>query len=124
MESHIRRTLVSVQAKGKDQTSRSGGLLRLLGAAVVAGVLMAAIALPAVGGAGMTVKSATTTLNIAPEDLVEPPLPEKTTLLDAEGQPIAQFYYQNRESVPLDKIAPIMQKAIVAIEDFRFYEHG
>ncbi|GAA0363031.1 transglycosylase domain-containing protein [Microbispora corallina] len=72
----------------------------------------------------MTVKSATETLRIAPEDLAEPPLPEKTTLLDADGKPIAQFYFQNRESVPLEKIAPIMQKAIVAIEDFRFYSHG
>ncbi|MEW9527599.1 transglycosylase domain-containing protein [Microbispora sp. NPDC049125] len=113
-----------MQAHGKARGSRFANLLRLIGAAAVAGVLAAAIALPAVGGAGVSVKSGIDTLHIAPADLAEPPLPEKTTLLDADGKQIAQFYYQNRESVPFDKIAPIMRKAIVAIEDFRFYQHG
>ncbi|GII86788.1 penicillin-binding protein [Sphaerisporangium siamense] len=101
-----------------------GNLLRLLGAAVAAGVLAAAIALPAVGGAGMGVKSTTDVLNLKPEDLEEPLLPEKTVIRDASGAKLAQFYYQNRESVKLDKVAPIMRQAIIAIEDFRFYEHG
>ncbi|GLW98297.1 transglycosylase domain-containing protein [Microtetraspora sp. NBRC 16547] len=113
-----------MQAKGKAQATAFATVLRLFAAAGAAGVLAAAIALPAVGGAGITVKSVKEELNIAPEDLDEPPLPEKTTLLDASGKQIAQFYFQNRESVPLDKISPIMRKAIVAIEDFRFYEHG
>jgi membrane peptidoglycan carboxypeptidase len=104
--------------------SAFGNLLRLIVAAGVAGVLAAAIVLPAVGGAGVTAKAATEALRLAPEDLAEPPLPEKTTLLDANGKPFAQFYSQNRVSVSLDQIAPIMQQAIVAIEDFRFYEHG
>ncbi|MBP2707224.1 penicillin-binding protein [Microbispora sp. RL4-1S] len=113
-----------MQAHGKSLGSSTAGLVRLIGAAIVAGVLVAAIALPAIGGAGVTVKAGINELHIAPVALQEPPLPEKTTLLDADGKPIAQFYYQNRESVPLEKIAPIMRKAIVAIEDFRFYEHG
>ncbi len=113
-----------MQAQGKAQASAVGSALRLLAAAVAAGVLTAAITLPAVGGAGMSAKSGIETLRLAPEDLGEPPLPEKTTLLDADGKQIAQFYYENRESVPLEKVAPIMRKAIVAIEDFRFYEHG
>jgi len=113
-----------VQTNGKPKASVRGGVLRLLGAAGVAGVLTAGIALPAVGTVGMTAKSATEALHLAPEELDEPPLPEKTVLLDADGKPFAQFYYQNRESVTLDKIAPIMRKAIVAIEDYRFYEHG
>ncbi|GII53720.1 carboxypeptidase [Planotetraspora thailandica] len=113
-----------MQAKGKAKASAFGNLLRLIVAAGVAGALAAAVALPAVGGAGVTVKAATEALRLAPEDLKEPPLPEKTTLLDANGKPFAQFYSQNRVSVSLDQIAPIMQKAIVAIEDFRFYEHG
>src|SRR3712207_6266971 len=111
-EPRIGRTLSSVQAHGKARGSRFANLLRLIGAAAVAGVLAAAVALPAVGGAGVSVKSGIEALRIAPTDLAEPPLPEKTTLLDADGKQIAQFYFQNRESVPLDKIAPIMQKAI------------
>jgi membrane peptidoglycan carboxypeptidase len=113
-----------VQAKGKGRPSAFWNLLRLIAAAGVAGLIAAAIALPAVGGAGVTVKSATEALRLAPEDLPEPPLPEKTTFLDVNGKPFAQFYSENRVSVSLNQIAPIMQKAIVAIEDFRFYEHG
>ncbi|MEU7909753.1 transglycosylase domain-containing protein [Microbispora bryophytorum] len=113
-----------MQAHGKTLASRTGAALRLIGASGVAGVLAAAIALPAVGGAGVTVKSSIDTLSLKPAKLDEPPLPEKTVLLDADGKQIAQFYFENRESVPMDRIAPIMLKAIVAIEDFRFYEHG
>ncbi|MBE3008593.1 penicillin-binding protein [Microbispora sp. NEAU-D428] len=123
-ESPNGRTLGSVQAHGKTLASRTGAALRLVGAAGVAGVLAAAIALPAVGGAGVTVKSSIETLSLKPADLNEPPLPEKTVLLDADGKQFAQFYFENRESVPMDRIAPIMRKAIVAIEDFRFYQHG
>ncbi|GAA0375168.1 carboxypeptidase [Acrocarpospora corrugata] len=98
--------------------------MRLLAAACAGGVLVAAIALPAVGGAGISAKSGVAALRIEAEELNEPPLPEKTRLLDSSGRQIAQFYFENRESVPLTKIAPIMQQAIVAIEDFRFKEHG
>ncbi|ACZ83486.1 transglycosylase domain-containing protein [Streptosporangium roseum] len=113
-----------MQAQGKDQKSAFGNVLRLVAASAATGVLVAAIALPAVGGAGMTVKSATEELHLLPEELSEPPLAEKTTLLDADGKQFAQFYYENRESVALDEVADIMKTAIVSIEDFRFYEHG
>ncbi len=82
------------------------------------------MALPTIGGAGMTVKSATEELKLTPEELDEPPLPEKTVLLDKKGKQFAQFYFENREIIKLDQVAPVMRDAIVAIEDFRFYEHG
>ena len=113
-----------MQAQGKEQGSAIFNLLKLLGAAAVTGVLVAAVALPAVGGAGMTVNAATNELRLLPEELKEPPLAEKTTLLDANGKQFAQFYFENRESVKLDQVADVMKTAIVAIEDFRFYEHG
>ena len=37
---------------------------------------------------------------------------------------LATLYDQNRVNVPLSKVAPIMRKAIIAIEDYRFYQHG
>ncbi|MFD0469182.1 transglycosylase domain-containing protein [Nonomuraea thailandensis] len=52
------------------------------------------------------------------------PLAEKTTVLDANGNQIAQFYEEYRETITLDQVAPIMKTAIISIEDFRFYEHG
>ncbi|GII79708.1 carboxypeptidase [Sphaerisporangium rufum] len=97
---------------------------RLIAAALAAGVLVAGLALPAVGGAGAIVVGASDELNIKPVDLVEPPLAEKSTVLDARGRPMAQFYEEYREVVPLAKVAGVMKQAIIAIEDFRFYEHG
>jgi membrane peptidoglycan carboxypeptidase len=113
-----------VQAQGKDRSSPFLNITRLIAAGAAAGVLTAAIALPAVGGAGMSAKSAMTGINLKPEDLNEPPLPERTKLVDADGKQIAQFYYENRQSVGLDKVAPIMRTALISIEDFRFYQHG
>ncbi|MGV9771886.1 transglycosylase domain-containing protein [Streptosporangium sp. NPDC003464] len=63
-------------------------------------------------------------LNIRPVDLKEPPLAEKTTVLDARGNQIAQFWDVYREVVPLSKVADVMKTAIISIEDYRFYEHG
>ncbi|WP_433436624.1 transglycosylase domain-containing protein [Nonomuraea sp. CA-141351] len=113
-----------MQAQRKDRSNPVLGILRLIIAGTTAGVLAAAVALPAVGGAGISTKSAVESLNLKPEELDEPPLPERTLLRDANGKQIAQFYYENRQSVPLDKVAPIMQTALIAIEDFRFYQHG
>jgi hypothetical protein len=43
---------------------------------------------------------------------------------DRKGKLIAKFYERNREDVSLKQVAPIMRKAIIAIEDSRFYQHG
>ncbi|WP_103960199.1 transglycosylase domain-containing protein [Nonomuraea solani] len=97
---------------------------RLTAAAAAAGVVAAAIALPAVGGTGAMFVSASEDLGIKPEELTEPPLAERTTVLDAKGNEIAWFYEEYRESVKLGEVAEIMKTAILSIEDYRFYEHG
>jgi membrane peptidoglycan carboxypeptidase len=99
-------------------------LTRLLGAAVAAGLLVGLIALPGVGSAGMAARDASNSFQSLPDDFSMQPPPERTTVYSADGQVIAQFYFHNRESVRLDQVAPIMQKAIVAIEDSRFFQHG
>ncbi|WP_405151659.1 transglycosylase domain-containing protein [Sphaerisporangium sp. NBC_01403] len=93
-------------------------------AGVVGGLLAAAVALPAVGGAGILTRSAAHDFFEVPTMLREAPLPERTRLLDKDGKQFAQFYVQNRQSVDISKIAPVMLKAMVAIEDSRFYEHA
>ncbi|MEV0381789.1 transglycosylase domain-containing protein [Nonomuraea sp. NPDC050643] len=113
-----------MQAQRKDRSNPILNVLRLVIAGAVAGVLAAAVALPAVGGAGMSTRSAVEGLNLKPEELDEPPLPERTELYDADNKRIAMFYFENRQSVRLDQVAPIMQTALIAIEDFRFYQHG
>ena len=59
-----------------------------------------------------------------PADLEAEPLPQRTRLLARDGQALATLYDQNRVNVPLAEVAPIMRKAIIAIEDYRFYQHG
>ena len=80
--------------------------------------------LPAVGLAGLTAKRGAENFLALPAVLEVPPLKQRSTLLAADGTPIARFYSQNRVYVPLSKISQPMQDAIVAIEDARFYEHN
>merc|ERR1712169_122477 len=44
--------------------------------------------------------------------------------LDVDGNPIASVFDENRVNVSLTQISRTMTKALVSIEDYRFYEHG
>jgi len=48
---------------------------------------------------------------------------EPTSVYSADNILLAKLYLQNREIVPLENMSPWIQKAIVAVEDERFYEH-
>jgi len=50
-------------------------------------------------------------------------VPLASRLFDVRGRQVASLYTQNRVDVPLSDIAPDLRNAIVAIEDYRFYEH-
>ncbi|GAA4591929.1 transglycosylase domain-containing protein [Planotetraspora phitsanulokensis] len=110
--------------RGIFRTEVGRGVALLLALGVAGGALVAGISLPAVGGIGVGIVTASNDLDINPADLVEPPLPEKSTVVDANGHQIAQFYDQYRVSVSLDHVADVMKTAIISIEDYRFYEHG
>ncbi|WP_371783265.1 transglycosylase domain-containing protein [Streptosporangium subroseum] len=103
---------------------RGTEIVRLAAVGVAVGVLVAGVALPAVGGAGLGIVSATNEVNLKPEDLTEPPPAEVTVVQDARGNEIARFYEEYREVVKLDEMAEVMKTAIISIEDYRFYEHG
>ncbi|MFD3532708.1 transglycosylase domain-containing protein [Streptomyces sp. NPDC058664] len=110
---------------------RSGGGLtgtqqaaKFLGVSVLAGAVLAGIALPAAGALGLAAKGTVEGFDEIPSNLKTPPLSQRTTILDSEGGLLATVYSRDRKVVPLEKISPHMQNAIVAIEDGRFYEHG
>ncbi|MFJ4470134.1 transglycosylase domain-containing protein [Streptomyces sp. NPDC089424] len=110
---------------------RSGGGLsptqqaaKFLGVSVLAGAVMAGIALPAVGALGLAAKGSVESFDELPANMRTPPLSQRTTILDARGDDIATVYSRDRTVVELKDISPFMQKAIVAIEDSRFYQHG
>ena len=48
---------------------------------------------------------------------------EGTTLYDAHDRPVFSIPNTYRVEVSLDRISPYLQKAIVAVEDIRFYDH-
>ncbi|MEU0189208.1 transglycosylase domain-containing protein [Streptomyces afghaniensis] len=110
---------------------RSGGGLsptqqaaKFLGVSVLAGAVLAGIALPAVGALGLAAKGSVESFDELPANMKTPPLSQRTTILDADGGQIATVYSRDRTVVPLKDVSPYMQKAIVAIEDSRFYQHG
>ena len=109
---------------GEKGFSRAELATKMLIVSATAGVLAAVSVLPAVGGVGLATRSGVETFQNLPADLTEVPLPQQNTILDKNGEQIAVLYAQNRIEVPLEQIAPIMQQAIVAIEDQRFLQHA
>ncbi|GAB3654307.1 transglycosylase domain-containing protein [Nocardioides korecus] len=96
----------------------------IVAVSVVLGVLAAGLVVPVVGALGYAAGATASSMKDLPQALTASPLSQRSRVLDSKGRPIAVFYDENRVNVPLSKVAPIMRKAIVAIEDYRFYQHG
>ena len=110
-----------------DSPSASAALSHLGVMALVAalmGVLVAGIALPVAGVVGFSARTVADSIDDLPEELTTEPLAQRTRVLAADGSLLATWYDQNRVNVTLDKVALVMRKSIVAIEDYRFYQHG
>ena len=91
---------------------------------VLAGVLVAGLFIPFAGMAGVSGRAAASELDNLPAELRTPTPATRSKVLMGNGKLLAYFYDENRVPVPLDKIAPVMRQAQIAIEDHRFYEHG
>ena len=96
----------------------------LLGFGMIAGGLVALLVLPTACAAGLGARDGAHWFQSEPADLNTSGVPQLSRILAADGSTLATFFYQNRVDVPFDKIAPIARKAVLAIEDSRFYEHG
>ena len=91
---------------------------------ILAGVVVAAAAFPAVGVSGLTAKSASDSFSDLPANIKIPPLPQNSTLYASDGKTVlATFFDENRKNIALADVAPVMRQAIVAAEDNRFYQH-
>ncbi|MFE9338431.1 transglycosylase domain-containing protein [Streptomyces sp. NPDC007063] len=104
--------------------SKPQQIAKFVGVSVLAGMVMAGLALPAVGTIGLATKGTVEGFDELPVNLKRPPLSQRTTILDNEGGEIAKVYSRDRTVVDLKDISPYMRKAIVDIEDARFYQHG
>src|SRR5688572_27576183 len=112
---------------GLSPAAAGGAITRamlFLAVSVLAGVLVAGLVLPVLGSLGLAARESAEGFESLPAELETPPLPERSRILAADGSQIATFYYENRVSVPLAEVSPLMRQATVAIEDARFYEHG
>ncbi|WP_347352977.1 transglycosylase domain-containing protein [Intrasporangium sp.] len=111
------------------RTTSIGGVISLLGAflasALVLGLLLAGLFMPAVGATGALARTGVDVFNELPSEFRSSPLLQQSRILAADGKTvIATPQDQNRIVVKLAQIAPVMRTAQVAIEDHRFYEHG
>ncbi|WP_435746020.1 transglycosylase domain-containing protein [Nocardioides sp. SYSU DS0663] len=96
----------------------------MLAVAGVLGVVVAGLAIPFAGVVGVGAKNVAQTMDELPAELETEALPQRTRVVDEQGDTIAVFFDQNRVNVPLRQVSRTMVKAIVAIEDYRFYQHG
>ncbi|WP_434442384.1 transglycosylase domain-containing protein [Lentzea sp. E54] len=103
--------------------ARASGLVKLLGLCLTAGVLLAAMVFPFVGGLGLASNRAADTVDQTSGDLAKGELPLVTTIQDMNGDPIAYLYDQYRIPLESKDISDTMKLAILAIEDKRFYDH-
>lgn len=111
---------MSVPNRGKQLYSA----LMFLVVSVLGGLLAAGLIVPTAGVAAELAKTSAYAVQSLPEELETPPQPEGSKVLMKDGTLLTNFFDQNRTYVELENIAPIMQKAQIAVEDQRFYEHG
>ncbi|WP_380169466.1 penicillin-binding protein [Jannaschia sp. R86511] len=114
-----------------DSGNAATGFLRVLtllaafvAVALVAGVLAAGLALPTAAAAGYLTRSGSDFYEELPEELEIPPLSQTSRMVAADDSLIATFYSENRSQTSLNRMGEWAPKAIVAIEDERFYSHG
>jgi membrane peptidoglycan carboxypeptidase len=106
------------------ELNRFGLLTKMVSFIALAGIVTALIVLPVAGGVGLASRNGAQAFSSLPSDLTQVPLPQQNTILDAKGDVLAVLYAQNRIEVPLEQISPLMQQAVIAIEDQRFFNHA
>jgi len=107
---------------------REHGLLpnaaSLLLCGLLAGLVVAAAAFPAVAMSGLAAKAGADTFDNLPTDIDVLPSPQISYVYASDGKTLlAMMYDENRRDVPITDVAEVMRQAIVAAEDNRFYQH-
>jgi len=89
------------------------------------GFLAAGLILPAAAVTGLAAKHTIELFDDLPSSLNHVDLPQQSNIYASDGTTlIATFFTQNRVVVPLEDISPWIQKAVVDIEDHRFWQHN
>src|SRR5215207_8613962 len=113
-----------MRAAGQGFRTTVRSMNKFLGVSVLAGALAAGLVVPFAGLAEFGTQKVSESVESLPQQLEEEPPAVRSRILAADGSLIATLAEQNRVPVKLSAVSPIMRRAIVAIEDSRFYEHG
>jgi membrane peptidoglycan carboxypeptidase len=109
---------------GSHTGSRVAAIVKLTLAVGVAGVLVAALLVPIVGGVGIAARNSVQAFEEQPCEVNAAPPAQRSAIYARDGKTqIATLYQQNRTVVLLRQIPDAARKAVIAIEDRRFYEH-
>lgn len=96
----------------------------LLVCGVLAGVVVAAAAFPAIAMGGLAMKSGSDAYGGLPSTLQVLQSPQISYVYASDNKTLlATIYDENRHDIPLEQIPLIMRQAIIAAEDERFYDH-
>lgn len=88
------------------------------------GLLLAGLLLPVATAANSAAQGSAELFEELPDSLSATELPQQSNIYDRTGKHLlATFYDENRVVVPLAEISPWIQKAVVAVEDKRFFDH-
>ncbi|BCT77496.1 carboxypeptidase [Sinomonas cyclohexanicum] len=107
-----------------DTATTLGKILAFLGVSAICGVLVAGLMVPAAAVTGSAANGSVQFFESLPSELTVDPPGQVTKVLAADGSQIATLFAENRTKVTLDQMSPFIKDGIVAIEDYRFYEHG
>ncbi|HKU10195.1 MAG TPA: transglycosylase domain-containing protein [Sinomonas sp.] len=107
-----------------DTTTALGKVLAFFSISAVCGILVAGLMSPAVALTSAAANGSVQFFNSLPSDLTVTPPSQSTRILAADGSTIGTVFTENRTDVPLSQMSMNMRNAIVAIEDYRFYQHG
>ena len=104
-----------------------GGALGMLFFSVLAGVLVAALTVPAILVTSRVSNASIGYFRALPDYITLGQQPQRNTIFaNRDGQPvhIATIYDQDRQEVGWDAVSQFLKDATIAGEDRRFYEHG
>ncbi|QOC89930.1 penicillin-binding protein [Micromonospora craniellae] len=97
----------------------------LLICGLLAGVVVAAAAFPAVAMSGLAAKAGAETFGALPKELTMSRAPQISYLLASDKKtPLATMYDENRRDITFADIGENMRNAIIAAEDHDFYHHN
>jgi len=97
----------------------------LLIASLVAGVIVAAALFPVLAFSGLAAKAGGEAFGQLPGELTVRRSPQNSYIYASDDQTLLTVMYdENRRDLPLSEIPELVQKAILAAEDQKFYDHN